>query len=56
MSAPLGPVGLACLILASLAVLALMVILGASRQDDPPERDQATYDAEFTNITSQYEE
>jgi hypothetical protein len=49
--------GLAALIAVSAcAVAAFAVLLGAGRQPDPPEADQATDDAEFNAITSQYEE
>lgn len=56
MSGPLGPAGLACLILAGPALFALMVVLGAGRHGDPPETDQATIDRQFADITAQYEE
>ena len=56
MSGPLGPVGLACLILAGPAVLALLAVLGAGRQPDPPETDQADIDAEFNAITQHTKE
>lgn len=56
MSAPLGPVVLAALIAASFAVLALMVILGAGRQPDPPEPDQAHDDAVIAQLENQFKE
>jgi hypothetical protein len=47
---------MACLILAGPAVFALLVVLGAGRHDNPPERDQAAIDAEFANITKRIKE
>ncbi|BFP50125.1 hypothetical protein KCMC57_64930 (plasmid) [Kitasatospora sp. CMC57] len=64
MSAPLGPWGLAALIAASFAVLALMVVLGAGRNSDPPWEppetppapDQADINRQFADITKHIEE
>jgi hypothetical protein len=55
-SAPLPWWGLAALIGVSFAVLALMVVLGAGRQPEPPEPDQAHDDAVIAQLEDQFKE